>query len=132
MCYLIDTHILLWSLFDPDKLKKKTKNALLDQTKQVLVSTISFWEISLKYSLGKLELSGDVKPDDLVESCTESGFDILELDPATMLTYYRLPKTTHKDPFDRLLIWQAIRNDMVFISQDKSFKLYNPHGLRTI
>ncbi|MCP4756402.1 MAG: type II toxin-antitoxin system VapC family toxin, partial [Proteobacteria bacterium] len=104
MNYLIDTHILLWSLFEPGKLRSNTRNALLDQSKQIFVSTISFWEISLKYSLGKLELIGDVKPEDLVESCIESGFDILELDPLAALTYYRLPKTNHKDPFDRLLI----------------------------
>ncbi len=132
MSYLIDTHVLLWSLFEPTKLKKQIKNALLDQNKQILVSKVSFWEISLKFSLGKLELTGNVEPEDLIESCNESGFDILELDPKTVLTYYRLPKTLHKDPFDRLLIWQAIRNDLVIISQDTSFKQYHSHGLRIL
>jgi len=132
MRYLIDTHILLWSLFDPAKLKSNIKDTLLDQNKQILVSTVSFWEISLKYALGKLDLTGNVEPEDLVESCIESGFDILELDPISALTYYRLPKTTHKDPFDRMLIWQAIRNDFTIISQDRSFKFYQPHGLRVL
>ena len=131
MAYLIDTHILLWSLFEPDKLKPTTKTTLLDQSKQILVSTVSFWEISLKYSLGKLEFTGDVVPEDLIDSCIKSGYDILELDPRTVLTYYRLPKTDHKDPFDRLLIWQAIQNDHIIVSQDRLFKRYHPHGLRT-
>ena len=130
MSYLLDTHILLWSLFDPYKLKSKTRQVLLDQNEQILVSTVSFWEISLKYSLGKLELTGEVKPEDIVDSCIESGFDILDLDPLSALTYYRLPKTNHKDPFDRLLIWQAIRHNLIVISQDKSFNLYHSHGLR--
>jgi PIN domain nuclease of toxin-antitoxin system len=132
MAYLLDTHVLLWSLFEPDKLNKKITSTLLDLNCRIFVSMVSFWEIAIKYSLGKLELTGDVKPDDLLDSCKQSGFDSLNLEPETLLSYYRLPKTEHKDPFDRLLIWQAIKNDIIIISQDKSFQLYCDHGLRIL
>ncbi len=56
MKYLIDTHVLLWSLFDTSKLSKKVYGILLDIENEIYVSNITFWEISLKYGIGKLSL----------------------------------------------------------------------------
>jgi|GEM_PF-3362221 len=62
MSFLLDTHTLLWSLFDPERLGKKAAVSIRNPDMAVLVSVVSFWEISLKYSIGRLDL-GNVTPD---------------------------------------------------------------------
>jgi len=131
MNYLIDTHILLWTLFEPEKLSKRIKKEIQNPENQIFVSSITFWEISLKYSLGKLKLE-NINPENLIDSTKEAGLEIIELDVNDMATFHYLPKTEHKDPFDRILIWQCIRKNYILISHDSSLKLYEPLGLRYI
>ena len=90
-----------------------------------------FWEISLKYNLGKLELVNSV-PEDLPDMAERSGFAILNIDVQDAASFHRLPKDIHKDPFDRLLIWQAIRNNLTIISKDVRFKEYRASGLNVV
>ena len=95
-----------------------------------MVSGISLWEISLKYSLGKLELFG-TNPDEIYQKIPESGFDIIPVENDILSSYYKLPKKEdHKDPFDRLLIWQAINNDFILITIDKTIEKYMKDGLK--
>jgi PIN domain nuclease of toxin-antitoxin system len=131
MTYLLDTHIFLWALFNPRKLRKIVRKILLDPENRICVSVITFLEISLKYSLGKLELQ-NVKPEELVGITEETGFEIFPIDVMDIATFYNLPNIGHKDPFDRLLIWQCIRNNMIFISQDSQLKEYKQFGLKYI
>jgi PIN domain nuclease of toxin-antitoxin system len=77
MTYLLDTHIFLWALFNPRKLKKIVRKILLDPENRICVSVITFLEISLKYSLGKLELQ-NIKPEELVGITEETGFEIYQ------------------------------------------------------
>ena len=81
------------------------------------------------FSIGKLELSG-VKPDELPEFANKTGFEIVQVDPNEAANFYNLPRLSHKDLFDHLLIWQAIQRQMILISKDKSFMEYKKHGLR--
>ncbi len=128
MNYLIDTHILLWSLFSPQKLPKKVKFILTDSKNTINVSLISLWEISLKYSLRKLEVNK--KALDLIpKSVEEMGFIFLSPQPEELIQFYQLPHL-HKDPFDRLLVWQAIRNKLIFISLDEQVVDYSKFGLQ--
>ena len=129
MKYLLDTHTFLWSLFKPEKLSKTTTQTIVTQDNDIAVSVITFWEISLKYSIGKLELYG-VKPDELPEFANKTGFEVVQINPDEAATFYTLPRLSHKDTFDRLLIWQAIQRQMILISKDKSFMEYKKHGLR--
>jgi PIN domain nuclease of toxin-antitoxin system len=126
--YLLDTHAFLWALFNPDKLSKSTIQTIISQENSIAVSVITFWEISLKYSIGKLDLSG-VRPDELPGFAYKTGFEILQISSDTAASFYKLPKLGHKDPFDRLLIWQAIQQKMTLISNDKSFAEYSEYGL---
>jgi PIN domain nuclease of toxin-antitoxin system len=128
MNILIDTHILLWSLFEPKKLSKKQRQALIDKEHDIHVSPISLWEISLKYSLGKLNLQ-KILPEELISYIEESGFYLTSTTPATHATYYQLPRIGHKDPFDRMLIWQAISQDWHLMSRDSSLTAYQKSGL---
>jgi PIN domain nuclease of toxin-antitoxin system len=128
MKILIDTHILLWAFSDSNRLRPATKKVLLSYDTSVFVSAISFWEISLKYSLGKLTLFSE--PEELMQEAINQGWEILELNAETTSTFHHLPTTAHKDPFDRMLIWQAMQGQYTLLSQDASFKLYQPFGLR--
>jgi PIN domain nuclease of toxin-antitoxin system len=129
MNYLLDTHCLIWAIADSKKLSKRIMNLISDANRQILVSTISFWEVSLKMSIGKMEIAG-FQPEDLPEICTKIGFDILELSAADSSSYHQLKASYHKDPFDRMLIWQAIRNDYTLISVDEQIVKYHSEGLK--
>lgn len=131
MKYLTDTHIFLWTLFSPKRISKRVKDILLDTELTKYVSVITFWEISLKFSLGKIDLRG-VLPDKLPNIAEKTGFDILNLDCETTSSFYKLPKIRNKDPFDRMLAWQAIRNDCFLLSRDKELLSYKDHGLNIV
>ena len=124
MSYLLDTHYILWTLFEPNKLDNEICAIFQDETIIKYVSAISFWEISLKYSLGKLHLS-ESNPDEVFDRTLESGFEVLSVSDRIFSSYYQLPKKdNHKDPFDRLLIWQAIQHDYTLITQDSKISDY--------
>ena len=132
MRYLLDTHYLIWSLMDPDKIESREREILLDPDSIKHVSKISYWEIALKYSLGKLHLSG-VTPEKILETSVAAGFVILDLSEEDLITSYKLPPSRkHRDPFDRLLVWQCIRNDLVFMTSDRIVREYSTYGLKLI
>ena len=131
MTYLLDTHYMLWTIADTKKLSKSIKEIITNPDHRIVISTISFWEVSLKTSIGKLEIIG-FSPDDLPNACLETGFDIECLSAEDSSTYHKLKATYHKDPFDRMLIWQAIQNDYTLISSDSNVKKYTSEGLKVL
>lgn len=131
MNLLIDTHVFLWILFAPKKISKRVKDLLSDPENAKYISAITFWEISLKYQLGKLKLAGFL-PDELPSTAQKIGFEILNLDVEIASTFYQLPKIKDKDPFDRMLAWQAICQDCTLLTKDLSFAGYRNYGLKTI
>jgi len=130
MNYLVDTHILLWSFLETNKLSKPTKSILLDENNNIYYSPISLWEISIKYGLKKLFLNGGT-PDDFFKELQNSFYRCKEIDTIDMITNYKLP-VYHKDPFDRFLIWEAIKSDFILISNDENIGLYKKEGLKVI
>jgi PIN domain nuclease of toxin-antitoxin system len=128
---LIDTHILLWSAISPEKISSKINRVLLLPENNLMVSPVSFWEISIKYSMGKLQIQG-LTPEDFPRIAGETGFDLLPLTVDDFSTFHNLKRTAHRDPFDRMLAWQAIRNDLILITQDPDFKVYIPSGLQIL
>lgn len=131
MNILLDTHYVLWSLFDPKKLRQQERGYFLNTDNTILVSVISLWEISLKYQLGKLTLKG-IRPENLPLAITQSGFTIVGMTEVEASGFYQLPKMLHHDPFDRMLVWQAIQNRWWFLSKDKPIKAYKNKGLRLL
>lgn len=131
MNYLVDTHIFLWVTISPKKISKKIKSVLLDPEAAKYVSSVTFWETSLKYQLGKIGLTG-ILPDKLPAIAKDSGFEILDLDADTASSFHKLPKIKNKDPFDRMLAWQAISKDYYLLTQDRDFTEYKNHGLKII
>lgn len=131
MKYLLDTHIFIWSLVNTGKLSKSVKLILSDAYNKIFVSAITFWEISIKYQIGNLELE-NLYPYDMVFLCEEMGFEIIDLTAKESSTFYKLAANYHKDPFDRILIWQALKNNFTILSDDKNVKKYSSEGLRII
>lgn len=131
MNYLLDSHTFLWAAFSPDKLSTKVRNEIRSAENQVSVSSVSFWEISLKYTLGKIELS-NCTPADMPGIATQMGIEIIQLGAQETASFYQLPKVAHKDPFDRMIIWQAINQQRVLVSKDANFPEYRQFGLKVL
>ena len=118
MRLLLDTHALLWALADSDELSADARAAIIDPDNQILVSATSAIEIAIKRSLGKLEA-----PDNLMEAVEETGLLPITVDFATASRLARLP-FHHRDPFDRLLIAQALAEDVPIVTRDRAFEPY--------
>ena len=130
MSYLIDTHIFLWLLFEPKKVPLSKLKILQDGKNTVYISSISFWEISLKFSLGKLFLQGST-PEKLPSLAVQMGLEIIHATADELSSIHQLPNY-HKDPFDRIIIHQAISRKIILVSEDGKFEAYKEHGLMLI
>ncbi len=129
MAWMLDTHALLWALFEPAKLGRKTRAILGNPLNEVRVSPISYWEISLKAGLGKLELPR-TDPSEIPAAARQLGLVEEALASGTLATFHRLPYAPgHRDPFDRLLVWQAICQEHTFLSRDRALPFFKTHGL---
>ena len=131
MNVLIDTQILLYILFDKKKLSKKEKEIVLNEENQIFCSSVSFFEIALKYSIGKLILK-NVTPEKIPSLMIKSGYIVEEVSSECMASFYKLPKEYHKDPFDRLIIWESINKGFFLLTRDRKIKMYSTHGLRVL
>ena len=118
MEYLLDTHIILWWLTDPTKIKSKGRKIIRDKNNKIYISAASFWEMGIKQSIGRITL-----PHNLIDSLLAEGFALLHITPEEGLGVSDLP-FIHNDPFDRLLIIQAKMNDLIIITNDKQIKTY--------
>jgi len=131
MKLLLDTHAFLWALMAPEKLGRNARSAMESPGNEIFVSAISFWEISLKYSLGKLLLEG-ITPDELPSVAEEAGFSFCTMEPRIAASFHQLPRIGHKDPFDRMLIWQAFQADFTLLSKDSAVEHYTELGLKIL
>ena len=131
MKYLLDTHTLLWVLFEDEKLSDTAKEIISNPENEIFVSIITYWEIALKYGIGKLQLE-NITPEEIPLKSKEINIETLILSEKEVSTFYKLPKIRHKDPFDRLIIWQAINENITLISKDKAMKEYEKFGLNVL
>ena len=132
MIYLLDTHTFIWSVLDTKKLGNKGKEIIFNKKNEICVSTVSFWEISLKTKMKKFSFD-KVNINDFPQYARDMDFTIINMGENESITFHKLPvKENHKDPFDRMLIWQAICNKMTIISKDKLFKQYTKDNLMLI
>ena len=132
MRYLLDSHTLLWSIGQSHRLSSTARDLIRDRANEIAVSSVSLWEISLKYGIGKLVL-GSMAPDDVPAHCERLGFGIVQLDASDASTYHTLPRMPdHRDPFDRMLVHQCIRLRASLVTRDTRLAYYEPHGLARI
>jgi PIN domain nuclease of toxin-antitoxin system len=119
MRLLIDTHIFIWVVIDSKNLSFQTRQILLDAA-EVFVSAALVWEIAIKVSLGKLE--GD--PSTFAAAISQSGFHELPISARHAARVYELP-LYHRDPFDRLLIAQALSEPLQLLTADSVLCKYS-------
>ena len=119
--YLIDTHILLWHSQDSGKLSEAILEKISSPETRLLVSAATYWEMTIKKSLGKLDLTVSIS--DFYYSAIRNSFYTIPIDFKHFQTLEKLP-LLHADPFDRLIISQAISENLTIITQDQKFKLY--------
>ena len=119
MKIIIDTHIFLWAISEPEKLSKKKKKAIKTLANTIYVSSITITELMIKASIGKLQIDFDP-----IMIAKESGFEILDFSGEDALALQKMP-FHHKDPFDRMLISQAINRKFYLMSDDSKFTAYD-------
>lgn len=125
MKLLLDTHTLLWWLAGDAQLGPQARALIADAENDVLVSVVSLWEIVVKRRIGKLQAS--IRQ--ITASLNTEGFTRLPIGDGHLLALARLP-SHHRDPFDHLLLAQAIAEDAVFISDDQYAPLYQVRVIR--
>ena len=122
MKLLLDTCSFIWFLADSPQLSAKARAAILDPANSVYLSAVSAWEIGRKYAKGDLELPG--RPESLIPQVrTDSGILSLPLSEEEAISAEKLP-LLHKDPFDRMIIAQALVQGMVVVTPDRAFEPY--------
>ena len=131
MTYLLDTHTLIWALTDFEKLPAHVQRILRNKSNNIVVSALSFWEMSIKRSINKLDLDG-ANPEDFVKEALKADFDILPLSIELCSSFFKLSASHHKDPFDRMLIWQALHKECSLITIDENIRKYTSEGLQVV
>ena len=126
MTYLLDTHTFLWILNTPEVLPAQVQSIAEDHSATLLISIATPWELAIKVACGKLD-AADIL-DDFEGAVARGGFTILETTIRQAIRSGRLP-FHHRDPFDRLLVAQALDLRVPLLSRDKLFDLY---GVRRI
>lgn len=121
MNLLLDTHILLWYLDNNSKLPASWKRSIENRHNIIAVSIASFWEMTIKSSLGKLELMDDLSTIEGI--LTQQGIALMPIKTSHLLQLSNLP-FHHRDPFDRLIIAQAQVEKMTVVSSDSQFFYY--------
>ena len=129
MKIVLDTQFILWILFDSGRLSKREKEIIYDENNQIICSSISLFEISLKYSIGKLVLN-NITPDKIPDLLVGNGYIIKDTTHDTFSSFYKLPRDIHKDPFDRILVWESIKNGFHLMTRDKKIMEYEKWGLK--
>jgi PIN domain nuclease of toxin-antitoxin system len=123
MRVLLDTHVLIWLVEGDKNLNTVARSTIEDENNSLYLSIASLWEITIKLSLGKLNLQLSV--DEMVESfLIPGGIEILQVETSHLSILRYLP-LHHRDPFDRLLIAQAQAEGMTLVSADGIFGMYS-------
>jgi len=121
MRYLLDTHTFLWLASDDPNLTPTARAIFIDRDQECLLSAASVWEMAIKVSLGKLAIATSVEH--LVRGGLERGLRLLDVNSDHAYLIAQLP-FHHRDPFDRLLVAQAIHEGLHLISRDEQLDAY--------
>lgn len=122
MRLLLDTHVLLWTLGAPERLGNTLSAAIKSPDNVVMFSAVSIWEIAIKSALRRNYFQ--VAPDEILAAAIESGFTELPVRSAAAVQVAKLP-VHHRDPFDRLLIAQAITEPATLYTADSQLEIYS-------
>jgi len=121
MAYLLDTHAYLWFVSGDEQLPESAGKIIKDINQSCFLSAASLWEITIKHQNNKLDLGISLK--ELFEFADRNQIEIIPINFEHLLLLSKL-QIHHNDPFDRLIIAQAISEDLIIITRDKLFKNY--------
>jgi PIN domain nuclease of toxin-antitoxin system len=110
---------MLWWLADDDQLGGAAREVIADPASDILISMVSLWEIAVKVRIGKLQAGIE----EIINAVQREGFTVRDVDVAHLVTLARLPMH-HRNPFDHLLIAQAMTEDTTFMSEDRNTARY--------
>ena len=125
---MLDTHVAIWALADDDRLSSTARRLLGDGENDIWISAASIWEIAIKFALARSDrppFSGS----DALRHFEEAGFRLLQVTPRHAAAIDRLPRL-HADPFDRLLVAQALSEPMTLVSADPKVAAYEATFIR--
>ena len=122
MRLLLDTHVLLWSLADPRRLPESARDAIETGDNEILFSAASIWEVAIKSQLLRAEFGVDAAT--IIDAARETRFTELPISAQHAAAIATLP-LHHKDPFDRLLIGQALTEPARLVTADKALAAYS-------
>lgn len=121
MRYLTDTHTLVWWDFTPERLSAPVLQLFEEGGADIFISVVNAWEIQIKRQLGKIDVKDSLEA--LLERQRENGFSVLPVEMRHVIALSKLD-SHHRDPFDRLLIAQALADDMVLLTKDDKIGKY--------
>lgn len=121
MAYLLDTHTFLWFISGDKQLPEPVVKKIEDISQPCFISVASFWEIAIKIQIGKLKL--EMSLEELYRFAEINQIEIININEKHLIALLKL-SLTHNDPFDRLIIAQAISEKLVVLTKDKEFKKY--------
>lgn len=122
MRLLLDTHVAIWATNTPERIPEKIRRLIEDGENELAVSVVAVWEIAIKHPLGRI----DAPPFSGYQAIAEfqaASFELLDVTPAHAAFVERLP-LLHSDPFDRLMLAQAIVEDMQLVTYDRHLARY--------
>jgi PIN domain nuclease of toxin-antitoxin system len=119
--FLLDTHVFLWLIQGDPQLSSRVRSIISDDTSQLNFSIVSIWEIAIKLNIGKLKIEHSIE--DIYQLLAQLKIEILQIERLDLDRYLTLP-LHHRDPFDRLIISQAIDRELILISADGSLEPY--------
>lgn len=122
MNLLLDTHVALWAIADSPKLPKKARDLIESPRSSVWISTASVWEITIKHALGRSDMP--ISSRDAVQFFRESGYRFLTVEAEHAMAVEELPPH-HQDPFDRILVAQALVEPMRLLTHDQMVARYS-------
>ena len=121
MAYLLDTHTFLWFISGDKQLPESVVKKIEDISQPCFISVASFWEIAIKIQIGKLKL--EMSLEELYRFAEINQIEIININEKHLIALLKL-SLTRNDPFDRLIIAQAISEKLIVLTKDKEFKKY--------
>ena len=121
--YLLDTHTLIWALTDNPELSQKAKD-LITTERSIFASIASIWEIGIKQSLKRADFDIGFTVLDIANECQNLSITILPITPGNVQKVIELP-FIHRDPFDRIIIAQAVCNNLTLLTKDHIIPQYD-------